>query len=200
MHFTFAPTKPYTIQTRPFPFWRALALIIGMACLGVYLMLAAAGVAHAGERPTQTQELKAAAERLNSECRDNPRAVGACKGREIVLEQLRRDGQCWNAQAATPSGLWVPCAPVSKRDPDGFTANACDTSAQIAYSLALFRDAGVAPQTAYGRAVGLARDAGLSPAPLQALTWSIYFDLGALQPSAVRHAARYECRRSRGML
>lgn len=146
MHFTFAPRHRQAVQTRPFPLWRSVVFIIGMACLGVWLMLAGMGVAHAG----QSQELRAAAERLNSECRDNPKAVGACAARDGLLAQLKAGGTCWNAKAATPAALWVRC------DPDGFTARApaldrslaqCAAQASKLDAITRFRDTAVPPRT-----------------------------------------------------
>jgi hypothetical protein len=72
--------------------------------------------------------------------------------------------------------------------------------ADVAYSLALWRDAGIVPQIAYGAAVDKARRAGLDPAPLQALTWRVYAQQGRLLPAAIRQEQAYECRAARGML
>lgn len=191
MEFTFGPRHRVVTRTRRLSFARAILTVLLSAALGVWLLLASMGVAHAG----QPQELRAAAERLNSECRDNPRAVGACAARDGVLAQLRASGTCWNAKAATPAALWVPCA-----RPLTTSTDLCDRSAEIAFTLALYRDAGLVPQVAYGRAVQLAKDNGLSPAPLQAMTWSVYAERGYLTPAAIRHASRYECRRAGGVL
>lgn len=195
--FTCGPRHRQVIQTRRFPWVRALLSIgLGMA-LAVFLLLATFGVAHAG---TQTDELKAAAERTNSACRDDPKATGACATRDGLLATLKAQGHCWNAKAATPAALWVSC----DRQLAGLAVRSaglrCDQSAEIAYSLALWRDAGIVPQIAYRKAVDLATSWGLSPAPLQAVTWSVYAELGAFQPSAIRHASRYECRRSLGVM
>ena len=155
MHFTFAPRHRQAIQTRPFPLWRSVIFIIGMACLGVWLMLAGMGVAHAdtsGLRSgvsNQTYELRAAAERLNSECRDNPRAVGACAARDGLLAQLKAGGACWNAKAATPAALWVPCPSVDR------TLAACAAQASKLDAITRFRDTAVPP--AHGRGMGLLR-------------------------------------------
>lgn len=136
--FTCGPRHRQVIQTRRFPWVRALLSIgLGMA-LAVFLLLATFGVAHAG---TQTDELKAAAERTNSACRDDPKATGACATRDGLLATLKAQGHCWNAKAATPAALWVPCPMATV---DNALAQ-CAANASKLDAITRFRDTGVAP-------------------------------------------------------
>ena len=135
--FDCGPRHRHVVRTYRFPWVRALlSIALGMA-LGVFLLLASCGVAFAG---TQTDELKAAAERTNSACRDDPKATGACATRDGLLATLKAQGHCWNTKAATPAALWVPCVTV-----DNALAQ-CATKAASLDAITRFRDTGVPPR------------------------------------------------------
>jgi len=205
MEFTFGPRHRVVTRTRRMSFARAILTVLLCAALGVWITLASMGVAHAdtsGLRDgasNQTYELRAAAERLNSECRDNPRAVAACAARDGVLAQLRTSGTCWNAKAATPAALWVRCAPVQVTARNNGVP-LCDKVADIAWTLAAYRDTGIVPQIAYRRAVDMANASGVDAGPLQAMTWSIYAERSHVQPSTISYTARANCLRAGGAL
>lgn len=194
LDFTFGPRGRLATRSVRFPWVRILLSIATGLALGL-MLLAAMGIltpAHAATL-NQTQELKAAAERLNDTCRDDPKAAGACAARDGVLAQLKSAGQCWNSKAPTPETLWVRCEVKASADP-------CEAWGNLAYTLAAQRDAGVAPKQAYAHAVQQADSYGMNPGPLQALTWRVYAELGYVAPSSIRYASRYECRRNRGVL
>ena len=199
IEFDCGPRHRLVTHTVPFSWGRAvLSIATGLAL--ALLLLAGLGVLTPAHAATQTEELKAAAERTNSACRDDPKATGACATRDGLLATLKAQGHCWNAKASTPATLWVPCERTQASLVANSLALRCNQGAEIAYSLALWRDAGIVPQIAYRKAVDLATSWGLSPAPLQAVTWSVYAELGAFQPAAIRQASRAGCLRSLGMM
>lgn len=199
MHFTFGP-RHRIVTTAPRLSWvRVLLTIILFAALGAMFSVAlfAPTTAHAGT--LDDVQLRRAAEGFNDRCRggsgDAVETRAACLLRDKVLQSLEKRGQCWNSKAETPAKLWVSCG-----EPQVLQANACIREGEIAYAVAMMRDGGVAPKTAYARAQDMADGWGLTRVNAEALVWSAYAERGGWRPSAIRHDVIYNCRRALGQL
>lgn len=221
--FTFGPRHRQTIRTKRLPFpWVRVALTIITGAVFFAMLLSASGIAYAAAPPAagacvlESTVLAGIVKARDDGTPPNVAAGSAAQqARAMELSQPFIDGlpkttgRLYTSKEVTPDQIrkaWQSMCPtaatVQPQQAQGIRAAAtpCDRQAEIAYSVAMMRDALVPPKTAYQRAVEQARGYGLDPAPLEALTWRVYVDDGPREASAIRHAARHECRRAGGVL
>jgi hypothetical protein len=214
------PRHRQVVRTRRLPFpWVRVALTVLTGAALFWFLLVAAGVAHAAPPPAAgacvlESTVLAGIVKARDEGQAPDVAAGSAAQQARAME-LSKDfidgipkttGRLYTSRGITPDTIrraWqgmCPTASATIQRQRAQVSSPCDRQADIAYSLAMMRDADVRPKLAYQRAVQQAEGYGLNPAPLEALTWRVYVNDGPIQPAAIRHAVRYECRRVGGVL